>query len=157
MNSTIQNAVDTATNAAGNLKSEASDVASSARSSLHDYGKMALKGLAALRSFEREALESTLGSLGLQRKSSAFTPALWFAAGAVVGGGAALVFAPSSGQKFRKRLATWIGGGVDEIEKDAKKLEDRIGDGIVDAKKQISNVAQDISHNAKQVLDHAKS
>mgnify|MGYP001551653151 CR=1 FL=1 len=52
-------------------------------------------------------LEDVLGSLGLSRRRSHFLENLGLvAAGAVVGAGAAILFAPSSGSETRRRLGS---------------------------------------------------
>lgn len=51
-------------------------------------------------------LEDVLGSVGLSRRRSHFLENLGLvAAGAIVGAGAAILFAPSSGRETRRRLS----------------------------------------------------
>jgi gas vesicle protein len=84
----------------------------------------------------------------LQRRESALRPALWFAAGAVVAGGAALVLAPSSGEKLRKRLIELL-----------SKAGDTVKQSVV-AKEVVTDVkhVRDTVHDAKDHLkeDHMK-
>lgn len=100
MNSVVGNAQHLASNAADQVRT----TTDSTRSSLVDFGVQALKLFNHVRAQESRYVDSALDHIGLQRRESALRPALWFAAGAMVAGGAALVFAPTSGEKLRVRL-----------------------------------------------------
>lgn len=93
-----------------------------------DYGTRAVKLLTAARSLQL-GVEALLGHTGLRRTSGPLAPALWFTAGVLVGGGAAVALAPASGKELRRRLARWIEGGAAEAEQDAQALADWEGEG----------------------------
>ena len=69
-------------------------------------------------------LEDVLGSVGLSRRRSHFLENLGLvAAGAVIGAGAAILFAPSSGSETRKRIgegATKLGTAAAEAVREQK-------------------------------------
>lgn len=97
--STVDDAVARGRGAAGHAKT-----------SVMEYGTQALKLVAALRALESDAVDSVLGRVGLARKPSGLQPVLWFAAGALVGGGAALALAPSI-KTLRHRFSRFLDGG----------------------------------------------
>jgi hypothetical protein len=86
------------------------DAASSARVNFIDLGTQVLRLVNNLRDGERQRLDSVLGRVGLyRRQSGALGPILWFTAGAVVGGGAGILLAPTVGQGVRERMARLLG------------------------------------------------
>jgi gas vesicle protein len=68
-------------------------------------------------------MAAVLDRLGLQRRQSALTPALWFAAGAVVAGAAVMLLAPTSGKKLRQRIASILDGEGQELASKATAVE----------------------------------
>ncbi len=126
MNSAISNAQHVASHAVDQVKAGAD----STRSSLIDLGVQALKFFNHVRAQESRYVDSALDTIGLQRRESALRPVLWFAAGAVVAGGAALVLAPTSGDKLRKRLIQLLSTAGDDVKHAAE------------------NVAETVSHSA---------
>jgi acyl-CoA synthetase (AMP-forming)/AMP-acid ligase II len=91
-----------------------------------DVTNQATKLLGSLRDAEGRGLEALLDRLGLQRKQSALTPALWFAAGAVAAGAAVFILAPTSGKTLRERLAAFFSDEADEAVTAASSLEKRV-------------------------------
>lgn len=117
MNSVVNNAQHAASNAANQVRSSANDT----RASIIDFGVQALKLFNHIRAQESRVVDSALDRIGLQRRESALRPALWFAAGAVVAGGAALVLAPSSGEKLRTRLIELLTKAGDTVKQTVKQ------------------------------------
>lgn len=139
MNSAISNAQHVASNAVDQVKAGAD----STRSSFIDLGVQALKFFNQVRVQESRYVDSALDHIGLQRRESALRPVLWFAAGAIVAGGAALVLAPTSGDTLRKRLIQLLSSAGDNVKHAAE------------------GVAQTVSHSALgkeavRELNHAK-
>ena len=114
------------------LASHAADE-SRPRPSVIEYATQALKLFGALRALEIGAVDSLLTRVGLGRREHTVSPLIWFAAGAVVGGGTALAFAPASGKQLRQRLARFLdpSHGV-ELE---KPLPAKMTDGVASARK----------------------
>jgi hypothetical protein len=78
-----------------------SDLASSSRAGLDDFGTQVVRLLSSWRDVERRGVDTLLDSMGLQRQQSALRPFLWIAAGAVIGGCAVYVLAPRAGETIR--------------------------------------------------------
>ena len=157
MNSTLNHAVNAANHIAEDAKGRATHVASYTRTSFLEYGTQALKLLGALRALEIGAVDSVLGRVGLQRRQSgAMLPIMWFTAGALVAGGAAIAFAPSSGKDLRRRVARWIDSGVTDVEKDAKHVEARASETVESVKKDATSKATDGVDAARKSLDGGK-
>ena len=99
------------------------DAASSARISFLDLGTQVLRLVNNLRDGERHRLDSVLGRVGLYRRhDTALGPILWFTAGAVVGGGAGILLAPTVGQGLRDRMSRLL-GDLDAVAK--RKASDK--------------------------------
>lgn len=96
--------------------------ASSARGSLVDLGVQALKFLNTVRAEEYRLVGSALERVGLQRRESSLRPIAWFAAGAVLGGSAVLLLAPSSGGALRRRIGSFLGMAKDATAEAAKTV-----------------------------------
>jgi hypothetical protein len=112
------------------------DAASSARVSFIDLGTQVLRLVNNLRDGDRQRFDSVLGRVGLYRRrgNGALGPVLWFTAGAVVGGGAGILLAPSVGQGVRDRLSRLVG----QLDSYGRKASAK-GDGVVAAVKQVDN------------------
>jgi hypothetical protein len=67
-------------------------------------------------------VQDLLERVGLQPKRSALVPIALLAAGVLVGGGAALLLAPMTGEKARRRLSHNIAKNMNGTAKTAKKL-----------------------------------
>ncbi len=79
--------------------------------------------------------EDVLGTMGLSRRRSYFLENLGLvAAGAVIGAGAAILFAPESGRETRRRLGT-------EASKLGSAAMDAVRDQKDEALRSLSNVA----------------
>ena len=147
MNSVVNNAQHAASNAVDQVKSTASDT----RASLVDFGVQALKFVNHLRAQESRVVDSALDQIGLQRRESAIRPVLWFAAGAVVAGGAALVFAPSSGEKLRKRLIELLSDAGETVKRSVIAKE---------AVAEVNHVKDKLKEDhmkLEHAMDHAKA
>ena len=109
----------------------ADDAAPHSRPSVIEYATQGLKLFGALRALEIGAVEALLGRVGLARRQSAVTPLFWFAAGAILGGGAALALSPAAGQPLRSRLARILDGGVTpETRVDGATKTPKVMDGV---------------------------
>lgn len=149
MNSVLNNAQHAASQAVDQAKNTASDT----RASLIDLGVQALKLFNHARAQESRVVDSALDHIGLQRRQSALRPALWFAAGAVVAGGAALVFAPSSGEKLRTRLIELLSNAGETVKRSA------IAKGAASEVNHMKDHVQDVKDHMKEdhmKLDHTK-
>lgn len=104
----VNHAAHEAAHSAAEVKARATHGAREARTTWLEYGAQALRLVGALRALELGSVSSVLARVGLSRKASPMGPALWFTAGAVVGGGAALVFAPMSGKELRSRASKFL-------------------------------------------------
>ncbi len=93
-----------------------------------DLSAHAMKLFGGLRDAEGRGMEVVLDRLGLQRRQSALTPALWFAAGAVLAGTTVLLWAPASGKKLREALATFLAGT--DVGAKATSLEHRVEEAV---------------------------
>jgi gas vesicle protein len=109
-----------------NLSSTAGHATEQLKETFVDLSAQAMKLFNNLREAEDRGMETVLERLGLQRRQSALTPALWFAGGAVVAGAAVLLLAPTSGKKLRQRIATILDGEVQELTSQASSLEQRL-------------------------------
>jgi len=58
-----------------------------------------------------------------EKKGGSFLTLLGIAAGAAIGAGVALVYAPGKGEENRKHLGEWVQARVEDIQ---TKIEDRI-------------------------------
>jgi hypothetical protein len=76
-----------------------------ARGSLIELGSQALRLLNNIR--ERESNGVLLAHIGRRREPSRLSPALWFAAGATLAGGAFLLLAPR-GADLRSRIGSFV-------------------------------------------------
>jgi len=98
---------DTAMHATDHLKSAGSRT----RGSFLDLGVQTMKLLNTVRAQEVRTVENVLGRIGLQRRENPLRPLALFFAGAAVAGGAALLLAPTSGRKARKKIREFFGAG----------------------------------------------
>lgn len=154
MNSTLKEAANAATHITDDVKGRASHVGIHARTSLLEYGTQALKLLGALRALEIGAVDSVLARVGVgRRQSGSMLPVIWFTAGALVAGGAALAFAPSSGKDLRRRVARWIDSGGTEVEKDTKGIETHVSETAEAAKRDATSKVSHGSEAARKSLD----
>lgn|GEM_PF-5873788 len=118
MNSTIRHGMKSTTHAIEDAKSQATQ----ARTSLLQHGTQALELLGALRALEGGALHAMVSRFG-HRRGSPLGPVMLIAGGAIVGGVAALLLAPSSGAKLRRRIAKWIDSGIAEVDQEIHVVE----------------------------------
>lgn len=87
-------------------------------------------------------IEDVLGTLGLSRRRSHFLENLGLvAAGALVGAGAAILFAPSSGSETRRRLGT-------EASKLGSAAMDAVREQKDEALRSLSHVANGVANGA---------
>jgi hypothetical protein len=91
-----------------------------------ELSSQAMKLFNNLRDAEDRGMATVLDRLGLQRRQSALTPALWFAGGAIFAGAAVLLLAPTSGKKLRRRIAGILDGELQEATSAATSLEQRL-------------------------------
>jgi hypothetical protein len=88
--------------------------------SMVELGAQALRLVNNLKEAEARGAESVLSLMGLQRRQSVARPLLWFAAGATVAAGAALLLAPMKGEELVDRIARGLKRATSAVE-DATK------------------------------------
>jgi hypothetical protein len=121
------------------------DAASHARENLLDFGTQLLKVLERARDSEVFSLDSVLQRAGLQRREGMAQPMAYFAAGMVVGAGAGLLFAPTSGDKLRENIALLVSAKVDKLAsifRPATKAAEEVIEGAGVAAKSLENGAR---------------
>ncbi|MGO9839276.1 MAG: YtxH domain-containing protein [Polyangiaceae bacterium] len=102
-------------NTTGQAAQTVKDAASHARAGVLDFGTQLLELFGRMRDAEGHGVERLLQRMGLQRREGLTQPVVFFAAGAVFGAGAGLLFAPTSGSELRRNLGTFFSGKVDEV------------------------------------------
>jgi hypothetical protein len=105
------------------LSSTAEHATEQLKDTFVDLSTQAMKLFNNVREAEDRGMAAVLDRLGLQRRQSALTPALWFAAGAVVAGAAVMLLAPTSGKKLRQRIASILDGEGQELASKATAVE----------------------------------
>ncbi len=73
-----------------------------------DLGVQALKLANVVGAFERGAMAPVLQRVGFSRRPSVLRPVFFFASGAIVGGAAALLFAPKTGKNLRRAITSLV-------------------------------------------------
>lgn len=116
-NTEATHAVDSAKHAMGSAKDGADHAVSSARTTWFDGIKAVTGMVAMIRGLQAD---DALGLVGLSRRRSPVASIVIFSAGMVVGAGAALLFAPMSGEETRRRIL----GGFSGIKGEAKSTLD---------------------------------
>jgi hypothetical protein len=106
--------------------------ATHARANFVDLGIQVLRFVNNMREAEERGVESILSRLGLQRRQSTARPVLWFAAGAVVAGGAALLLAPMKGEQLIRKMTKTVSGAADEVESTVKHAAGEVKDKVRD-------------------------
>jgi gas vesicle protein len=112
-NTEATHAVDSAKSAMGSAKDGADHAVSSAKTTWVDGIKAVTGMVAMIRSLQAD---DALGWVGLSRRRSPVATIGIFSAGMVLGAGAALLFAPMSGEETRRRIF----GGLAGAKGDAK-------------------------------------
>jgi hypothetical protein len=97
--------LDAAMHTTDNLKGAASRT----RGSFLELGVQSLKLLNTVRAQEVRTLDIALGRIGLQRRENPLRPVALFFVGAAIAGGAALLLAPTSGRKARRKIRELFG------------------------------------------------
>jgi len=114
----------------GHATEHVKEAASHARATLLDLSTQVMKLVNGAREAEGRGVDAVLDRLGLQRRSSALGPALWFAAGVVVAGTAVLLMTPTSGKKLRQRIASFLGGEAEAVVTEARAAEQRVDETV---------------------------
>jgi len=141
----------TISNTADQASDFVKDAASHTKSTFFDLSTQVMKMINNAREAEGRGVDMMLDRLGLQRRQSALGPVLWFTAGAVVAGTAVLLFAPTSGQSLRQRLAKFIDSEVKSVATQAKAAEQRVEDGIKSTVSTLRTDASDLKTDASGV------
>jgi|HubBroStandDraft_1064217.scaffolds.fasta_scaffold19628_3 hypothetical protein len=120
-------------NTTGHAAQSVRDAASHARESVLEFGTQLLEVLGRMREAEGQGVDRLLQRLGLQRRGGVTQPIAFFAAGAVLGASAALLFAPTSGSELRRNIAGFWSTKVDKVASLVKpvlrSVEKDLGDG----------------------------
>lgn len=144
-NTEATNAVSTAKHAAGSAKEGATDAVASARTTWFDGVKAVAGVVAMLRGFQAN---DALGWVGLARRRSPMAAMGLFGAGMVVGAGAALLFAPMSGEETRRRFMSGFSG----LKGDAKSALDSVGAEITSDAKAVGAKVEAVASQAKDAV-----
>jgi YtxH-like protein len=98
------------------------DAASNLRENLIEAGTHMLRLLARARDPGSNGIDALLRMLKLQRRDGPVQPILLFAAGALVGAAAGLLFAPTAGDKLRGDIAAGLSREVEKLSALVKSL-----------------------------------
>ncbi len=138
-------AMGSAKHAAGTAKDSAEHAVASARMTWFDGVKAVAGVVATLRGFQAN---DALGLVGLARRRSPMMAMGIFGAGMAVGAGAALLFAPMSGEETRRRIMS----GFSAFKGEAKTTLDTVGAEITADAKAASAKVEDVASQAKSAV-----
>lgn len=154
-------AVGTAKHALGSAKDGAEHAAASARSSWLDGVKAVTGMVAVMRGFQAE---DALGWVGLTRRRSPFAAIGLFGAGALVGAGVAMLFAPVSGAETRRRIMKGLEGlkgeaqsTIDRAETEVKAVGEKVEELASHAKDAVIQAEHKVEDGAIALKDMAAS
>jgi hypothetical protein len=120
----------TISNTTDHAAEQVKEAASHARTTFLDLSTQVMKLINGAREAEGRGVEAVLDRLGLQRRTSALGPVLWFAVGAAVAGTSVVLMTPTSGKKLRRRIARFLGGEVEAVTTEAKETKEHTEDGM---------------------------
>ena len=135
-------AVDTAKHAAETARDGADHAVAGARTTWFDGVKAVAGVVAMLRGFQAN---DALGWVGLTRRRSPMAAIGLFGAGMAVGAGAALLFAPTSGEETRRRILSGLNG----LKGEAKGALDSVGAELKSDVKAASEKVEEVASQAK--------
>jgi gas vesicle protein len=135
-------AVGTAKHAAETAKEGADSAVASAKTTWLDGVKAVASVVSMLRGFQAN---DALGWVGLSRRRSPLAAMGIFGAGMAVGAGAALLFAPMSGEETRRRIVKGFSG----LKGDAKSTADAVATEITSDAKAVSHKVEEVAAQAK--------
>lgn len=138
-------AVGTAKHAFGTAKDGAEHAAASARTTWLDGVKAVTGMVAVMRGFQAE---DALGWVGLTRRRSPLGTIALFGAGALVGAGVAMLFAPQSGAETRRRIMK----GLDGLKGEAQHTLDRAETEV----KAVGEKVEELASHAKDAVIQAE-
>lgn len=138
-------AVGTAKHAFESAKDGAEHAATSARSTWLDGVKAVTGMVAVMRGFQAE---DALGWVGLTRRRSPWGTIALFGAGALVGVGAAMLFAPVSGAEMRRRIMKGLEGLKGEAQHTLERAETEV--------KAVGEKVEEIASHAKDAVIQAE-
>jgi len=154
-------AVGTAKHAFGSAKDGAEHAAASARTTWLDGVKAVTGMMAVMRGFQAE---DALGWVGLTRRRSPFATIALFGAGALVGAGVAMLFAPVSGADTRRRIMKGLEGlkgeaqsTIDRAETEVKAVGEKVEEIASHAKDAVMEVEHKVEDSAIALKDMAAS
>lgn len=159
--SVLASATKEAVHVTGSAKVGAEHAAESARATWLD-GVKAITGLVAMiRGFEAE---DALGWVGLTRRRSPLAAIGLFSAGALLGAGAAMLFAPVSGAEARRRLGSALAGlsgeakhTLERAEAEAKVVGEKVEEIATQAKEAVIQAEHKVEDGAVALKDMAAS
>ena len=88
----------------------------------------------------------------MSEERSDFTGLVYFLAGAAIGAGLALLFAPQSGEETRKKVKEFSGKVTDEVKEGYEKVSSEAKKAI----EQVKHTAEKAVDNVKAFIDGAK-
>jgi YtxH-like protein len=134
-------------NMTGHARQTVKDAASQTSESVLEFGTQVLGLLGRMRDAEGHAVERLLHRMGLKRREGLTQSAAFFAAGAIVGAGAGLLFAPTTGKQLRHNIATLFAGRLDEVTSLIKPV-------LRSAEKKVADAAATVEKTDNGVADH---
>ena len=144
-NTEATHAVDSAKQAMGSARDGADKAASSAKTTWFDGIKAVTGMVAIIRSLQTD---DALGWVGLSRRRSPLATFGLFSAGMVVGAGAALLFAPMSGEETRRRIFSSFSG----ITGEAKSTLDHAAEEVKSDVAAVGTRVESIATQAKDAV-----
>jgi len=159
--SVLASATEEAAHVAGSAKVGAEHAAETARATWLD-GVKAVTGLVtAIRGFEAE---DALGWVGLTRRRSPLAAIGLFSAGALLGAGAAMLFAPISGAEARRRIGNALAGlsgdakhTLERAEAEVKVVGEKVEEIATHAKEAVIQAEHKVEDQAVALKDMAAS
>jgi gas vesicle protein len=141
-NTEATHAVDSAKHAMGSAKDGADHAVASAKTTWLDGIKAVTGMVAMIRSLQAD---DALGWVGLSRRRSPIAAFGIFSAGLAVGAGAALLFAPMSGEETRRRIFGALAG----VKSDAKSTLDH-------AAAEVKSDVAAVGYKVESIATHAR-
>jgi gas vesicle protein len=153
-NTEATHAVGTAKNAMDSARDGADHAVSSARTTWLDGVKAVTGMVAMIRGLQAD---DALGWVGLSRRRSPVAAIGIFSAGMVLGAGAALLFAPMSGEETRKRILGGFSGVKGEVKSDAAAVGHKVEEIASQAKDAVIKAEHKVEDSAVALKDMAAS
>ncbi len=153
-NTEATHAVGSAKHAMGSAKDGAEHAVASAKTTWLDGVKAVTGMVAMIRGLQAD---DALGWVGLSRRRSPMAAIGIFGAGMVVGAGAALLFAPMSGEQTRRRILGGFAGVKSEVKSDVAAVGNKVEEIASQAKDAVIHAEHRVEDGAIALKDLATS